>query len=167
MSSCGAYLGHSALKNPMLRSYLLLLWHCFGTFVGCEVDLAAQLALIAIDNTVVVTQSSCPYLAFAANWIYHAEKLNIQNYLIFAEDEITLDYINSRHSNHAVLVSELFEEAVKHSAGFAEFGTENFRQLTNPRPSFLLSVVRAGYTALWIDSDVVLLQNPLKILPTL
>lgn len=91
----------------------------------------------------------------------------MQNYLVFAEDEITFDYLNTRHKNHAVFVRALYDQAAQDSADFAEFGTEAFRRLTQSRPAFLLRVVQAGYTALWVDSDVVLLQNPLQILPTL
>lgn len=58
----------------MTRTKLLLLL-LLGSFVGCKVDLAGQLALIAVERTVIVTQSSCPYIPFAANWIHFVEKI--------------------------------------------------------------------------------------------
>lgn len=148
---------------PRTRLLLLLL---LVSFVGCTVlvDFAAQLALIAVDQAVIVTQSSCSYISFVANWIHFIEKLNLQNYLIFAGDQITLDYVNNRHENHAVLVSGLYDEAATTLVDFAEYGDETFRELTQSRPLFLFSVLQAGYTALWVDSDVVLLQNPADIL---
>ena len=59
-------------------------------------SLAKTFEAVAADNTVILTQTSCGYLEFAANWITHAEALGITNWLTIAEDQIAMDYINSR-----------------------------------------------------------------------
>ena len=59
-------------------------------------SLAQTFEAVAVDNTVILTQTSCGYLEFAVNWITHAEALGITNWLTIAEDQVALDYINSR-----------------------------------------------------------------------
>ncbi len=59
-------------------------------------DLEQRFAAVAKDNTVILTQTSCGYLEFAVNWITHAEALGITNWLTIAEDEMALNYLNTR-----------------------------------------------------------------------
>ena len=59
-------------------------------------SLAKTFEAVATDNTVILTQTSCGYLEFAVNWITHAEALGVTNWLTIAEDQVALDYINSR-----------------------------------------------------------------------
>lgn len=59
-------------------------------------DLEQRFAAVAKDNTVILTQTSCGYLEFAVNWITHAEALGITNWLTIAEDELALNYLNTR-----------------------------------------------------------------------
>lgn len=59
-------------------------------------SLAQRFEAVATDNTIILTQTSCGYLEFAANWITHAEALGITNWLTIAEDEVALNYINAR-----------------------------------------------------------------------
>ena len=61
-----------------------------------SLDLEQRFKSVASDNTVILTQTSCGYLEFAVNWISHAEALGITNWLTIAEDEMALNYINTR-----------------------------------------------------------------------
>lgn len=61
-----------------------------------SLDLEQRFASVATDNTVILTQTSCGYLEFAVNWITHAEALGITNWLTIAEDEMALNYLNTR-----------------------------------------------------------------------
>ena len=61
-----------------------------------SLDLGQRFASVAVDNTVILTQTSCGYLEFAVNWITHAEALGITNWLTIAEDEMALNYLNTR-----------------------------------------------------------------------
>ena len=44
-------------------------------------------------------------------------------------------------------------------------GDATFQSQVLVRPSILQSILAAGYTALWTDSDVVWLGDPLLLLP--
>lgn len=59
-------------------------------------DLAQSFAAVATDNTVILTQTSCGYLEFAVNWITHVEALGVRNWLTICEDQMALDYLNTR-----------------------------------------------------------------------
>ena len=61
-----------------------------------SLSLAQRIEGVATDNTVILTQTSCGYLEFAVNWITHAEALGITNWLTICEDEVALNYLNSR-----------------------------------------------------------------------
>ena len=61
-----------------------------------SLSLAQRIEAVATDNTVILTQTSCGYLEFAVNWITHAEALGITNWLTICEDEVALEYLNSR-----------------------------------------------------------------------
>ena len=58
--------------------------------------LAERLPALAKDNTVILTQVSCGYLEFADNWAIHMELLDIDNWLMVAEDIMALQYLSER-----------------------------------------------------------------------
>ena len=58
--------------------------------------LRSRIDAVAVDNTVILTQTSCGYLEFAINWIEHVVKLDVTNWLTIVEDAESLEYINNR-----------------------------------------------------------------------
>ncbi len=131
-------------------------------------QLAGRLGHLAINNTLIVTQTSCGFLSFATNWIVHVQKLDITNFVVFSEDETSFDWINQRHPGHAVMISDLLEQPQPHdSSKVATFGDDSFKNMVMKRPKLLLRLLEAGFNVLWVDSDAVLLQKPLPVLPTL
>ena len=50
----------------------------------------------ADDDTVILTQTSCGYLKFAANWVLHMQQLGKSNWLVIVEDQHSLMYIEDR-----------------------------------------------------------------------
>jgi hypothetical protein len=48
------------------------------------------------DNTVILTQTSCGYLRFAANWVLHMQQLGKSNWLVIVEDLHSLQFIEDR-----------------------------------------------------------------------
>jgi hypothetical protein len=59
-------------------------------------SLRSRVEAVAVDNTVILTQTSCGYLEFAVNWINSVQKLGITNWLTIVEDADSLAYINER-----------------------------------------------------------------------
>lgn len=55
----------------------------------------------------------------------------------------------------------------RHSAPTGRFGDSKFAELVFVRPKLLHSIISQGYAALWSDSDMVWLDDPLPLLPRL
>lgn len=131
-------------------------------------QLTDRLGHLAIDNTLIVTQTNCGFLSFGINWVKHVQKIDINNFLVFTEDESLFEWIDQRHEGHAVMVSDLLERSLPHdSSRAATFGDDAFKFMVMKRPRLLLRLLEAGFNVLWTDSDAVLLQKPLPVLPTL
>ena len=58
--------------------------------------LQSRFSAVAVDNTIILTQTSCGYLEFAINWILHVEALGITNWITIVEDDESLSYLNER-----------------------------------------------------------------------
>ena len=127
--------------------------------------LREHIRAVASENTIIISQSLCTYLEFAENWIWHAERLGIHNYLIIAEDAATLEYINKHHPRHSV-PSTLFGYSSQNiSSTFKNFGDADFAALSCRRPIFLSVILRLGYNVLWTDMDTAWTESPFPLIP--
>ena len=87
----------SALKGLLLL--VLIGGTAHARHLTAESALPSLLQLVEVtakNNTIILTQSSSGYLAFAVNWITHAEALGITNWLTICEDDVAFNYLNSR-----------------------------------------------------------------------
>ena len=67
-----------------------------GPLYDEQPTLQSRLSALAVNNTIILTQTSCGYLEFAINWILHAEALGVTNWITIAEDDESLRYLNER-----------------------------------------------------------------------
>jgi len=131
-------------------------------------NLASTLRAVAADGTVFVTTSTCAYADFTMNWATHMLQLHLTNFIVIAEDENVYQFLTNTTDlkGHVLRSSEFHRPFEAHGAhAFVEYDSKGFSWCS--RPHYLLSVVRHGYTAIWIDSDAVLLRSPMQILPDL
>lgn len=130
--------------------------------------LAGHLAEIAESNTVIILQATCGYLAFTTNCVKSLLKLRVKNFLIISEDEVAYDYLLRAYPSHVVLVSDVLTAPNATMSGdFAEFMSKEFVAITNQRAQMWLEILNLGFNVLAIDSDMVLLKNPMTTLPLL
>lgn len=130
--------------------------------------LAGRLAEIAERDTVIVVQATCGYLALTTNCVNWLLKMRIKNFILIAEDEIAYEYLLGAYPNHVVIVSDVLAAPNTTMSGeFANFNSAEFRAITNQRPEIWLNILKLGFNILAIDSDVVLLKNPMTTLPLL
>lgn len=133
-----------------------------------NIQFADQLKVVAEDDVIILSQTSCAYLAFAANWINSAEKLGITNFLIIAEDEASLAWLKSRVPNNVVGADKLTKTSLPESGSdVANWGSKQFATFTCIRPTYIQRILAEGYTVLWSDMDTVWHKNPMEHLPTL
>jgi len=100
------------------------------------------------------------------NWATHMLQLHLTNFIVIAEDEKVYQFLTNTTDlkGHVLRSSEFHRPFEAHGAhAFVEYDSKGFSWCS--RPHYLLSVVRYGYTAIWIDSDAVLLRSPMHILP--
>lgn len=92
---------------------------------------------MAVDNKVILTQTSCGYLEFAVNWITHVEALGIKNWLTIAEDETAMRFIEERYPGHAIPASAFTNEALSGGNALYEWGSAAFTKVACARPTYL------------------------------
>ncbi len=127
--------------------------------------LLAILERVAVDKTVILTQTSCGYIDFAENWIEHAEGLGIKNYLTVVDDEISFEYLSLRYPGHIVLVDVFSPGAANFDQPLLEYGSKPFNKMSCDRLTYQRKVLERGFTMLWIDMDTVLYQDPVAVMP--
>ncbi|CAL5224088.1 g6714 [Coccomyxa viridis] len=128
--------------------------------------LAKRLAVLARDNTVVLTLASCGYLDFADNWITHVEALGISNWLTVAQDAAALQYLSERQAQsasmypgHVLPISDFTGETLGDGSDLLEWGTSAFSVMACKRPLYLQAVLDLGYSVIWSDMDAVWLRD--------
>lgn len=99
--------------------------------------LQERVAAVAVDNKVILTQTSCGYLEFAVNWITHVEALGLTNWLTIAEDETALKFLEERYPGHALPASAFTNEALSSGNALYEWGSAAFTKVACARPSYL------------------------------
>ena len=131
---------------------------------------------IAVDNTIIVISTNCGYLEMAQNWILHAQKLKITNYLVIAQDEtvynVLKEYISHGH-DHVVLLNRSVHKGTnttEKSATSAQsttttsrkafgFRSAGFYDICKQRPYMIESILQQGYNTLYSDIDLVWIRN--------
>lgn len=138
-----------------------------GSFKSNErhgTDLSSLLKERAIDNSVFVTTSTCGYADFTVNWVLHMQEANVTNYIVIAEDARALEYLVGKFDGH-VISSASFHRPFYSKGGIDLVEYNNTGLSWCSRPHYLKSIAERGYTAIWVDSDVALLRNPMPLLP--
>jgi rhamnogalacturonan II specific xylosyltransferase len=136
-----------------------------GDIKGEIPDLVKVLQLNSIDNTIILTQASCPFLDVAENWIIHATKAGIKNWITIAEDEPSLLYLNATYSDHVVPASWFSHRALKNTSTYMAYNTDEFDKMMCDRLIYQRAVLHLGFIMVWVDMDTVFFQDPLKLFP--
>ena len=138
-------------------------------------------------NTVILLSTNCGYVNMAHNWIVHARMLNVDNFLIVAQDPkvyqilhnfvpghvVLLEYLDNENddkenndSNDIQQQSQLQQNLQNHykyvSKDSFTFSSYGFNMICKQRPYMIQSIVQQGYNVLYTDIDLVWIKNPLK-----
>lgn len=128
-------------------------------------QLLAILESVAVEKTVIITQTSCGYLDFAENWITHAEGIGIKNYLTVVDDDVSFEYLNARFPGHIVSVDIFAPGAINFNMPLLDFGSKSFNKMSCDRLIYQRKVLERGFSMLWIDMDTVLFEDPVSVMP--
>ncbi len=122
-------------------------------------ELYLFLKRIAVDNNVVVTFCNNGFTDFALNWFLTIQKLNINNYIVFALDQPSFSFLKQQNINTFLVDKEnkLFTEE-SHN-----FGSVGFIAICNEKPWVVNQVLKAGFDVVWTDTDIVWLKVSFQI----
>ncbi|CAN0040821.1 unnamed protein product, partial [Laminaria digitata] len=110
------------------------------------------------DGLVMVNSVNCGYLDFASNFLQSVRSLSL-----IACDGAARFFYSLVPGCVAMFPGDNSER--QHAIGAGTYGDAVFQSQVLVRPRLLQSILAAGYTALWTDSDIVWLGNPLPLLP--
>ena len=114
------------------------------------------------DGLVIVNSVNCGYLDFASNFLNSVRKFSDINILWVTMDEVAFDFMDNLTPG---CVAMFPGTKGQHATVAGAFGNDMFKTQVLVRPKILQRILDFGYTALWTDSDIVWLKNPLLLLP--
>lgn len=133
-----------------------------------EGEFRKLLASVARQNVVILSPINCGYVAFANNWLVHARAVGVHNFLFVSEDAGAHNYLQALAPGHVVRSSDVLPRAEEPPADgdtIHGFGSREFGQLMARRSHYVHAVLAEGFSALLLDTDAVLLRDPLPYLP--
>ena len=149
---------------------VLLLLPLAVTSAGGDFNLRDVLSSFAHNNIVIVSEVNCGYLDFASNWLLHARRLGVHNFLLISEDDTAHQHLLLLAPGHIARSTEVLGTSVLQTPAEDQsqlgFGSRAFGELMARRSHYVHAVLSAGFSALLLDLDAVLLRNPMPYLPT-
>jgi hypothetical protein len=124
-------------------------------------DTFACLHELGSRNELIVTATTCGYLDMTLNWIEQLRSIGANNFLVIAEDLPSYDYLMSFTPGHTVPSSMLGRPFSRSGRKPASFDSPDFNWCS--RPYYLRELIRRNFSAVWIDSDVALHQDPFEL----
>lgn len=107
----------------------------------------------------VITQTNCEYLPLTLNMLDSLASVGGPSAQVIAEDCASYHFLKRRGLNPCPPLE------IPDSGSGKTYNTMGFHMLTSLRPHYLRFFVERGWDSLWLDSDVVTLQNPLAHIP--
>ena len=118
---------------------------------------------VADENGLVITNNvNCGYLDMAVNFLTSVQKNSDSRVLFVAMDQVSFDFLDELTPGCVTMYPSGYE---KKSIEAGYFGKEIFSSQVTVRPVILHSILEAGYSALWSDSDMFWLGNSLELIP--
>ena len=118
---------------------------------------------VADENGLVITNNvNCGYLDMAVNFLTSVQKFSDSRVLFVAMDQVSFDFLDELTPGCIAMFPSGYE---KQSIEAGDFGKDIFSSQVTVRPVILHSVLEAGYSALWSDSDMFWLGNSLELIP--
>lgn len=128
---------------------------------GVYIDPASNKLGVDMSHTVLVTGCNYAYLHFLHNLKCFVDSLGLK-VLVFALDKRAHEYISSNMgpNMYSVFVGGLEEVG----EGVSVFATHQFHVLTTRKKESVLSVMELGYDAVFVDTDIAVLRDPMPYL---
>jgi Nucleotide-diphospho-sugar transferase len=118
---------------------------------------------ISPEGQLIVTSATCGYLDMLLNWIAQMQSLNLNNFLVIAEDLKAYEYLLTVIPRQTVMSSAFGRPFGQKATKAAVFDSPDYSWCS--RPYYLNKLIQQNMTVIWIDSDAMLLKDPFVVVP--
>ncbi|OSX79189.1 hypothetical protein BU14_0084s0003 [Porphyra umbilicalis] len=130
---------------------------------GLPLTMESVVEKVIINNTVVLSALNYGYRAIMMNWVCNMRHLGVTNFVIAALDPRLYRYAYKR-GLPVYYETTIFKGLDSKLVEDADYGTDQFKQLTKMKSRVVLRLLKSGYNVLWTDCDIVWFRNPLSYL---
>ena len=113
-----------------------------------------------LNKTVIITGANFGYINHLHNFKCFIDRLGLK-VLVVSMDERTHKYVSS---NMPSMTSLFWNGVDVVQEASTEFRTQQFHVITNRKKEAVLGAMKLGYNAIFIDTDVAVLRDPLSYL---
>ena len=128
-------------------------------------NLHRMINLVKVTNTIVVSYVNCGYAMFIENFVQHARRAGVDNYLLIAEDGVTYEHLQARFPGRAVPHTWLLDTAHPMPSHASTYGSKDFQRICCARPMYLQALLLYRVNVIYSDVDSVFLKSPLPYIP--
>jgi len=121
--------------------------------------LRALMSRIAVNNTVIIVSTNLGFFNMSLNVLCRLEDLGATNVLTWALDEGSAKALRKRSLPYYYDTATF---SVSNYTSYFDFG---YIRMMIERPSVWWRLLATGYDLIFIDSDVVLFENPMGLFP--
>jgi len=128
---------------------------------GLPLTMESVVEKVIINNTVVLSALNYGYRAIMMNWVCNMRHLGVTNFVIAALDPRLYRYAYKR-GLPVYYETTIFKGLDSKLVEDADYGSDQFKQLTKMKSRVVLRLLKSGYNVLWTDCDIVWFRNPLS-----
>lgn len=121
--------------------------------------LRALMSQIAINNTVIILSTNLGFFNMTLNVLCRLEDLGATNVLTWALDEGSANALRQRRLTY------YYDTATFSVSNYTSYFDFDYIRMMIERPSVWWRLLATGYDLIFIDSDVVLFENPMGLFP--
>lgn len=123
----------------------------------------AILREISPSGQLIVTSATCGYMDMLLNWIAQLQSIHVHNFLVIAEDLQTYEFLLTVIPRQTLMSSAFGRPFGQAGQKAAVFNSSDYSWCS--RPYYLNKIIQQNITAIWIDSDAMLLRDPFAVVP--
>jgi len=130
---------------------------------GLPLTMESVIDKVIINNTIILSALNYGYRSIMMNWVCNMRHLGVTNFVIAALDARLYKYAYKR-GVPVYYETTIFEGLDTKLIADADYGSDQFKQLTKMKSRVVLRLLKAGFDVVWTDCDIVWFRNPLAFM---
>eukprot|EP01147_Barroeca_monosierra_P005059 gene5059-6970_t len=116
-------------------------------------------------EVLILTMVSEAYLPIYYIWKSRMKHLQLENYIVIAQDSVSFNIISSSESHRVIRgFDELEEDGKQNGKNEIHYGSTGWKRKIERKASFVASYVMKNKAVLYCDIDVIFFRNPVPFL---